>query len=215
MEKLSIEDLLLIISDRENEEKQANDAFYQLYRRYSQILLDSINSVLNKRGISNNELSQATLNNVFIEINEKPLNFNYDSTKSKSEDTAFRSWIYRIALNELNDLTRSSMNFLKVHSLIEESEDYDKFIEINLEEEFLSDNRKLLDQALSGLSVRDKAILLTYFEYHEEGKNAPTHVLDEMCKYWGTTKDNARQIKKRSLKKVIEKLEQLSTLKTI
>lgn len=156
----------------------------------------------------------ATVNNVFLEVYKKPLNFNFDPETHKSEETAFKAWIYRIARYQLSDLIKESTNFSSMHVVGLENETYENhMVETTVELEQLSDNRKLLDKALSVLSERDKAILLTYFDFHEEGKKMPSNDLKLMCEYWGTTPDNARQIKKRSLQKVITQLEQLTQLK--
>ncbi len=213
MKELSVEDLLLQISDRASAPDDANEGFKELYWRYSEALTKAMRGVLKSKGIYNPELVETTVNNVFVEIAQKPLNFSYDKTTHKSEDSAFRGWIYRIARFELADLMKASINYANMHVVGIEDEVIENLVEIEVEEERLSGNRQLLDKALSILSERDRAILLTYFDCHAEGKYAPTEVLDTMCEYWGTTRDGARQIKSRSLAKVKKQIERLEQLK--
>lgn len=215
MKELSVEDLLLIISDRQSDPDGADEGFKEIYWRYSEALTNAMRGVLKSKGIYNPELVESTVNNVFVEISLKPLSFSYDRNSHKSEDTAFRAWIYCIARNELADLMKESIKYSDLHAVAIEDEIIENLVEIEVEQDILSGNRQLLEQALSILSERDRAILLTYFDCHVEGKYAPTEALDTMCEYWGTTRDNARQIKKRSLDKVKRRIEQLAKLKPV
>jgi RNA polymerase sigma factor (sigma-70 family) len=55
-------------------------------------------------------------------------------------------------------------------------------------------------KALEILTEREKDVLLTYSKF--VGGNVPTHILENICKQYGITKDYIRQIKGRSFKKV-------------
>lgn len=215
MEHLTIEDLLLRISENENNPEEANEAFKELYWKYSEVLTRAMRGVLKSKGIYNPELVESTVNNVFVEIFKNPLNFSYNSDNHKAEEIAFKGWMYRIARNELADLMKQSIQYSSRHVAGIDDEITENMVDVQVVPEFLSENRKLLDKALSILSDRDRAILLTYFDFHVDGKYAPSEELDIMCEYWGTTKENARQIKSRSLKKVKEQIEKLSQLKPI
>jgi RNA polymerase sigma factor (sigma-70 family) len=159
-------------------------------------------------------MHKSIISNVFLEVYENPLSFNYDNMKHQSEESAFKAWIYIIARNEFADLMRHSIKFTEIHTLRVEDDLIERYADVDIEEEIVSGNRKLLDSALSVLSERECHILLTCFDYFEDGKNTPSDVLDYLCEYWGTTRDNVRQIKKRSLDKVRLRLEVLSKIKT-
>jgi len=214
MNDFSIEDLLLIISDQKENKERSQDGFIELYRRYSEDLTQAVAGYLKSKGIYNDEMHKSIISNVFLEVYENPLSFNYDNKKHQSEESAFKAWIYIIARNEFADLMRHSIKFTETHTLGIENDLIERYADVDIEEEIVSGNRKLLDSALSVLSERECHILLTCFDYFEDGKNTPSDVLDYLCEYWGTTRDNVRQIKKRSLDKVRLRLEVLSKIKT-
>jgi RNA polymerase sigma factor (sigma-70 family) len=214
MNDLSIEDLLLIISDQKEDKERSQNGFVELYRRFSEDVTQSVAGFLKSKGIFNDELHKSIVSNVFLEVYENPLSFNYDNKSHQSEESAFKAWLYIIARNEFADLMRHSIKYTETHTLGIESDLIERYAEIDIEEEVLSGNRKLLDSALSVLSDRERHILLACFDYYEDGKNTPSDVLDYLCEYWGTTRDNVRQIKKRSLDKVRLRLEVLSKTKT-
>jgi len=214
MNDLSIEDLLLIISDQKENKERSQEGFIELYRRYSDNLTQAVAGYLKSKDIYNDEMHKSIISNVFLEVYENPLSFNYDNKKHQSEESAFKAWIYVIARNEFADLMRHSIKFTEIHTFGIENDLIERYAEVDMEEEIVSGNRKLLDSALSVLSDRECHILLTCFDYFEDGKNTPSDVLDYLCEYWGTTRDNVRQIKKRSLDKVRLRLEVLSKIKT-
>ncbi len=69
--------------------------------------------------------------------------------------------------------------------------------------------------ALDSLGDRDREILSTLYLYFEEGKKTPSSVLDTICEIHGTTKDNIRQIKKRSEEKIVAYFSKYTQLKPI
>ena len=75
--------------------------------------------------------------------------------------------------------------------------------------------KKILNDALSLLSERDREILLTCFLYQEENKHLPDEVLSELSNRYSTTPANIRQIKKRALDKIKAHIIQNSTCQTI
>lgn len=209
MKDLTVEELLLIISEYINDPEKANKAFSELYWRFSERLTRSVRGILKSKGIYSPDLVEYAVSNTFMEVFKKPLGFNYDSEKHSSEVSAFKGYLYVIARNEIMDLMKKSIHNSDLHAIGIEDEVIENMAEIDVEMEVLSGNRLLLEKALSVLSDREKAILLAHFDCYEEGKNTPSETLNIICEYWGTTRDNARQIKHRSLKKVKQRLEEL------
>jgi len=211
----SVEDLLLVISEQEIDVDGAKKAFTELYRKYAIFLNSAVAMHAKSKGVYDKNLVDNVVNNVFFEVHAHPLNFVFDEERHKSEEFAFKAWISQIARNEFSDLLRNSITYSTIQGHTIDDGIIERFAEIEVEEEILSDNRKALDKALSMLSDRDKHILLTCFDYYEDGKNTPSEVLNSLCEYWGTTKPNIRQVKKRSLEKVKSYLEKAVNLKAI
>ena len=213
MVDLTVEDLLLNISDHETDRVRAEASFCQLYWRFSEKLESSVKGHLKSKGVYNPDLVNTIVSNVFNEVFQNPLSFTYDKNQDKSEETKFRAWLYWIARNEFADLMRASIQYTSMNVVGNDDDLVERYAEFEIEEEVLTGNRKMLEKAMSILSERERHILLTCYDYYEEGKNTPTEVLDMLCEHWGTTRENVRQIKKRSLDKVKKQLGTLIQLK--
>ncbi|RZK38019.1 MAG: sigma-70 family RNA polymerase sigma factor [Pedobacter sp.] len=210
MTKEEIEDILLVISDRSDNEKEAVEAFAALYRGYSKFLYSVVSASLKQRGIYDEHLADTVLNNTFFIVYEKPLSFSFPS--DASGDQKFKAWLATVAKNELKRLLLEFYdNTVQMDVLA--SEPVDEGIPDDV---FDSVNYKILDGALSALSERDRHILMTLYLYHEKDKNTPSNVYSMLCKMYNTTNANIRKIKERSEKKIVEyfsKYSQLTPLK--
>lgn len=213
MNEPTIEELLLIMSDKEFDKSSAEEAFVQLYRAYSKFLNSAVINHLRSKGVYKKDFVDDIVSNVFLEVYDNPLNFSFDGKNHKSEETAFKAWICTIARNEFADIMKSFISHSTLNVLTINGELTDYAIETDFEEQHLSDNRKLIDKALEGLSDKERHILLACYDFYEEGKNTPSTVLDGLCEYWGTTRPNVRQIKKRALDKVKSYLNNSITVK--
>ena len=107
----TVEELLLIISEKENDIKSAEKSFSVLYYRYAEFLDQSVKRQAKSNGLYDEEFVNSVVNNVFYEVFKKPLGFSFDVNRHKSEDTAFKAWISVIAKNKFNDLLRSSIKY--------------------------------------------------------------------------------------------------------
>lgn len=206
MTKEEIEDILLLISDRSENEREAVDAFTVLYRGYSKFLYSVVAASLRQRGIYDEHLVDTVLNNTFFTVYEKPLSFSFPS--DASGDQKFKAWLATIAKNELLKLLLEfygdtvSMDGLEIEPVDDGIPD----------EIFESVNYKILDGALSTLSERDRHILLTLYLYHQKDKKTPSNVYSMLCKMYDTTNVNIRKIKERSEKKIVEYFSKYSQL---
>jgi DNA-directed RNA polymerase specialized sigma24 family protein len=202
MNDLTVEELLLIISDKEKDLEQSNKAFSTLYYRYSIFLNSAVINQLKSKGIYDKTFVDTIASNVFVEVFSNPLNFSYNEKDHQTEDIAFKAWICRIARFEFADILRESIKFNKMNLLSRDGILQDQTENFTDDMDIISNNRKLLDKSLECLSDREKHVLLACYDYYEDGKNTPSEVLDMLCQYWGTTRDNVRQIRKRALDKV-------------
>jgi RNA polymerase sigma factor (sigma-70 family) len=211
MEIEKLEDVLLIISFKAEDEKSALDSFNLLYKEYSKLLMAIVKKNLKDMGIYDEQLLNSVINNVFFKLYEKPLSFSVP--KNANNDSCFKSWLSVVALNELKSLLKQYLSNETSLNLV----DTDNIIEsIDVPEEILeSINSKLLIEALNTLSQRDREILLTLYLYYEEGKKTPTEVLNQIARLHNTTKPNIRKIKERCEKKIIDFFSAKSALTTV
>lgn len=207
-----IENILLIISEKSNDEDSAVAVFTTLYHGYSKFLNSVISSVLKNSGIYDEQILNTVVNNTFYKLYENPLIFSFP--EKAVDDKGFKAWLSKVAKNEfkrlLDEYYKDTISLEKMSSEPAiESEELAVEIYTNV-------NFKTLDDALNMLSERDRHILLTLYLYYEEGKNTPSDVLNILCKMYDTTKPNIRKIKERCEKKIVEyfsKHTQLTPLK--
>lgn len=200
MTKEEIEYILLQLSDRIENERDAVVAFNLLYRGYSKFLSSVISASLRNSGIYEKHLVDTVLNNTFLIIYEKPLSFSFPP--GAVDDNRFKAWLATVARNELKRLLMEYYSTTVSLALVtcEPVADSEELAE----EVFEGVNFKILDDALNTLSERDKNILQTLYLFYEEGKKTPSDVLYMICKMYDTTNPNIRKIKERSEKKIAE-----------
>ncbi|MDR0683011.1 MAG: sigma-70 family RNA polymerase sigma factor [Dysgonamonadaceae bacterium] len=193
MNDYSDEDLLIIISFQNENEKEAKEAFKIFYNRHKDFLWSLCYSICtkNKKISEGKELAKDIFNNTMMSVYKS--SHTYDSQKGK-----VRTWMSRIAKNEMCDLLKRETRHIPLN------EDICPVINVDVEEEINipSPEKKVLDEALNKLSEKETDILLTYMQYSDGNKHLPDEVLNELRQRYNTTAESLRQIKKRSLDKV-------------
>lgn len=200
MEIEKLEDILLKISFKEDDEQLALESFNLLYKDYSKLLMSIVKKNLKDMGIYDEQLLHTVINNVFFKLYVNPLSFTVP--KTAKNDSCFKSWLSVVSSNELKSLITEYFGKESSLQLVNADKTFES-VEVN-EEISESMNTKLLNEALNSLTIRDRDILLTLYNYYEEGKKTPTEVLNQIAKLHNTTKPNIRKIKERSEKKIID-----------
>lgn len=192
------EELLILMSYKDDDEEEAKEAFRVFYNRYNRLLLSLCMRACTKRYLSDSEkidLSEIVFQNTMMKIYQK--SHLYNASKGK-----ISTWMSRIAENELIDQL-----YLQDESIIYIEE---TISELELPSNYNDDNiiqtetfeMKILDEALNTLTDKEKDILLTYMMYKEDQKKLPEDVIDNLRKRYSTTSENLRQIRHRSLNKI-------------
>lgn len=205
MRKSEIEDMLMNFSYKEEFLSNAQNSFVTFYREYSKYLYKVVIEAKKKYTFLRDDIIDDIVNNTFLKIYENPLLFQIDDAHTDIiTDARFKAYLATIAKNNLKDLLKTEIkeNHLKI---IDDEEQIFNPPEIEIEENVeISQMRTILDEVLNSFKERDKAILLTLYEFYEEGKNTPSETLDWLCKVHNTTRDNIKAIKSRCTKKIIE-----------
>lgn len=204
-------------SYKEEFKSNAENSFTIFYREYSKYLYKVVIEAKKKYTFLRNDIIDDIVNNTFLKIYENPLLFQIDESHSdQSTDARLKAYLSTIAKNNLKDLLNTEIkeNHLKI---IDDDEQIFDPPEIETDENIsLSQMRIILDEVLNTFKERDKAILLTLYEFYEEGKNTPSETLDWLCKVHKTTRDNIKAIKSRCNKKIIDHFNsKLTNTKTI
>jgi RNA polymerase sigma factor, sigma-70 family len=191
----SDEELLILVSDKDENRTEAQQAFTIFYNRYKTFLWNLCVNVCRKcKKPDDEELAKDLFQNTMISVYAYGHTFN--SKKSK-----VTTWLSRIAKNELYRLLRNSKE-LRI------DEEMELMVESVVDEksangyEFESSEQKVLKEALEFLPEREQEILLTYIMYEDGNKQLPKEIRQYLLDKYATTQENLRQIKGRSLKKI-------------
>lgn len=208
-----LEEILLSFAYKDEDINKAHNAFEQLYKEYSKFLFAVVRNNIAKMSVNDEEMIETIVNNVFLTLYEKPP-MNFEVKDGKSVDGSFKAYLSVMAKHEsLNQFERYFKTHLVLTSdVTEEIAFQDTEVDLNIA---VSVNLKNMMDALNTLTERDREILRMLYLYQEEGKKTPSQVLDTICEIFDTTRDNIRQIKKRSEAKIIEYFARCTQLKPV
>jgi len=207
-----LEEIFLSFAYKDDDVKKAYSAFDQLYKEYSKFLYSVVRKNLFKMEVSDEEVVGTVVSNVFLTLYEKPP-MNFEAKIGNSVDASFKAYLSKVAKNETLHLFK---DYYKTNLVLQEDIKESVFEDTEIEENIIiSVNQKTMIDALNTLNERDREILLTLYLYYEEGKKTPTPVLNMICERFGTTKDNIRQIKRRSEAKILQHFSKYSQLKPV
>jgi len=195
----SDEDLLVFMSMRGDDPSIADAAFAEFYERHVHYLYGRCRRFTT--GILDQAGALDLVQDTFIRVYEKAATFDSGGiTDSERLRRRTRAWLGRIALNIFRTMLRGRAGVWEI-SLDDQ--------EIAKEPEPVpsspSANRKLLDEAIDSLSVKEQHVLRTTFQYYQPGKQhqrLPNDVAEDLAKELGTTSDNIRQIRRRARRKI-------------
>ncbi len=111
MELNRLEELLLLISYKAENNELAENAFSTIYKEYSPFLTNLVKVKRKEMGFEDDEVLNATINNTFLKIYENPLKFTIP--EGKEDDNCFKGWLTVVAKNELlTDVTQIYAHYL-------------------------------------------------------------------------------------------------------
>ena len=217
MKKEELEEILLKFSYREENEQEAQESFIIFYRKYSKYLYKVVLEAKKSASYYYDDLVDIVVNNTFLKIYEKSLDFLIKEEDTDVDvDKKMKGYLAVIAKNELNSLLNKKFCYQEHNLIIDDDESLFDPEEIELSEEnVLSDNQKILQQVLLTFSERDRLILLSLYDNHEQGRKTPKDVMAWLMKIHNTSDMNIRKIKSRCDKKIKEYFKKHTTLKPL
>lgn len=218
MKKGEIEDILLKFCFKDDNKKDADEAFAKFYREYSRYLYVVVANIKKNYPYYYDDLIDVVVSNTFLKIyNKPPMNFEILKEESHEEvNKKLKGYLSIAAKTVLYDLLK--VNFFKQeHKLKIDDNDFDfDPPEIEQIEDFtISHNQKILREVLLTFKERDRNILLTLYQHYEKGKKSPKEVMQWLAEVHKTTDVNIRQIKSRCDKKICEYFEEHTKLKPV
>lgn len=177
---------------KDSDRDKAREAFGKVYQKYQENLYTLCRKVCGDEGSAD-----LVYGETWKKIWNKP-EYDYQGYK-----TTFMVWASIIAKRIWIDLRQKTIlrtDHEKFPDIPIEAHEY----EIEENPELPNINEALLEEALHQLTEKEYDILMTYIEYDtDKKKHVPDRIIEELTAKYQTTPVNLRQIKSRSLKKVI------------
>lgn len=205
MNKGELENILLQFSCKEENERDAQCAFKKFYREYSRYLYAVVRRIKQNYPSFYDDLVDIVVDETFIKIyNNPPLHFEIKVTDTdKDVNNKFKAYIATTAKHILFDLFKE--NYLKQEHILSIDDDEIDFdppeVEV-IEDAEKGVNHKILEEVLLTFHERDRSILLSLYQWHQDGKKPPKELTQWLVNTHKTTPENIRQIKSRCEKKI-------------
>jgi DNA-directed RNA polymerase specialized sigma24 family protein len=219
----TLEDLLLIISYKNEDLPAARKAFSELHNRYSKYLYYICGKFTLSRA-SDAEMQESILNDVFVAVYENADNLlEYKRGIDENEkDLMFKAWLVKTAKSFFDKILKEySEKFITIETTDEEnpfkqSENnptrLPRFISYSVIEEslaagepvvpFNSEERNRLDLAIDKLSAKERDITLTYLNLEDEHGHIPRYIREALAFEHGMLPESVRKTKQRTVKKL-------------
>jgi hypothetical protein len=211
---LPLEEVLLMMSMKEEEPQQANAAFREFHLRFKDYLFNYCQrSCKRLQGYYDNpELTvfDMAMNKVWFNAGKllKLDGLNSEDDKFK----IMKAWLSTTADRIIIDLYNENKVFNETHDLEGDDEVLTDLIEKWQDSETgecaTTSEMELIRTAISLLKERDQHIYLACLALEEEHKYLPKEDVERLAKFYEITTDNLYHIRQRAWKKITEYIEQ-------
>ena len=211
--KASSQVLLEFMALKEQDEQQANKAFFIFHERYVKYVYKVCINTGSVRGISSVEDLGNIVNNSLLTAYMKSVGFTIDPDDSEVlKEKKIKSWLGSITRFTTMKYAELETQSRALNPIVYKG-DYTFYEEIPDEEQGdippPSPERQALDLAFSSLSEKERDIIETYLTYEDAQGKIPKEYLDGLCKRWNLLPDYPRKIKTRAIEKLILNSNQL------
>jgi len=207
--KYDAEELLVVLSMKDDDPEEAKIAFFELVERFKEELLRYCVTMCNTESSSNKsqvifdpEDAKDIVWNAFHRLKDNP--YKFDLTKSNTDDIekAVEAYLKGIVKTE----------FKKKYFWVEKVKiEYDYEIDIS-EEGVLMPSRKVLsmmtaeiEQALSGLTMKEREVFLAYAEFCPNDEYLPREICTLLREKLDLGESTLRVYRKRAKKKITDR----------
>ena len=203
---MDIELHLLIISEKSENESKAQSSMsfvYETYRKFVyNLILKKIHFTQNKE-----ETALKVMSDVFLQVWKDPLKWEYDSSKHKTQEDGFKSYLSVVSQLKFFEELRKNQSFRENElNTIDEPDSEWKWSlldkELDYLDEELAKRRNLIDECLSTFSDKKQDIIRMYFMLYDDNKNMKKDDIYLLESMFDTTWQNIRQIISRAKKDI-------------
>lgn len=199
---MDIEHHLLIISEKENNAKDAKASLDKLYKEFRGFIYSVVKEKI-KFLKNSDDIAMSVTHDVILYIWNNPLKWNFDSSIHVTPEGGFKAYLSTIAHFSFKTEFKKVRKFRDAETnLSVEDENIFKSDLTNEELEILSKNAVIIGNALNDLPERNREIVRTYFMFYEDEKNMTSEAYDFMENMFQTTRDNIRQTISRAKRKI-------------
>lgn len=226
-ETQTLEELLLIISYKNEDLPAAHKAFAELYFRYLKYLKSICKSFTLSRE-SDAAMKESIINDAFIAVYENADHLlEYKKGIDESEkDLMFKSWLAKTAKSFFDKILKEYYEQFITNeapdeeNLFKQSESalkrLPRFISYSVIEDslsvaepavpFTSEERVRLDLAIDQLTDKQRDITLTYLNLEDEHGHIPRYIREVMAQEHGMLAESLRKVKQRTIRDLKSKL---------
>ena len=206
---MPLEDLFLLMSWQADNRMEAEAAFSEIYNRYFVYLNYICNTYRMFSDERDIEVQETIRNNVFhLVFKNAGKLLNYKNGVSEDEkDKMFKGWLGKTSKNEFfKILKRKEKSNQQVPEFVSDIDVLEIPVYTEPTETFVSAEMKLLEFEMNKLTEKERDITFTYLKLEDEHGNIDPDIRDKLAKAYKILPDSLRQVKKRTVEKLINKL---------
>lgn len=199
------ETLILYISDREENERIADEAFKEFYQRYSHTLWEICSKICSR--LVEGKGAEDLMSQVFRKVYYNAASFNSGGcTTETAIRKRIKGWLFKIAQNQFRDWIKTDKK-KKVDSYSpEEFKNYLDDLGGNQEEIIKrSEESIVFEEVWDTMSEREQDVLrlsYLYYDVAEDNHRMPSDKVEELAEFHNVTKVYIRKIRQRALEKL-------------
>jgi len=217
MQNETSEDLLVIISMKEDAPQDSASAFEEFFQRFKDFTWKMAYTISKGVPCPIEDLAGVIFSNTFLIINKKAGTYNPAKGSSECLNSRIELWLSSIMRNEfrklLNGHNEKEKNQEQYLEVVSRKKEVVNFPEMEPDDSTIKEDsieKGCLEYGLKNLSERERDILLTYTRYAEGKKQLPKNELSRLATLYKTTSENLRQIKGRAYKKLKKNVKECS-----